>query len=166
MYSEREKIVSYIGLGSNLYDRKNNILVATNKIKKIKDTFVNKSSSIYENDPVGYENQGKFLNSVVEIFTLLSPKELLVELQNIEFFLKRERTIHWGPRTMDLDILFYGNSIIKEKDLMIPHEHLTERAFVLVPLAEIAPEYVNPATNKNISTHLIELGEIKGIYKI
>ncbi|RJX25037.1 MAG: 2-amino-4-hydroxy-6-hydroxymethyldihydropteridine diphosphokinase [Dethiobacter sp.] len=165
MYFQGEKVVSYIGLGSNLGNRKDNICKALKNIENIKHTKISKTSSFYENEPVGYTRQGKFVNCVAEVLTLFSPQKLLEELQKIENLLKRKRVFRWGPRTIDLDILFYGDSIIKEEKLVIPHERLTERAFVLVPLAEIAPDFINPETGKKISQHLIELGEIRGMNK-
>ncbi len=157
MYLQEKEVVAYIGIGSNIGNRQENLEKSIEEMKKMRSTCVNKTSSFYDTEPVGFVDQDRFLNAVVEIHTSLFPRELLNNLQQIEILLKRKKTRHWGPRTIDLDILFYGNHKIQEKDLVIPHERLTERAFVLAPMAEIAPSFVNPATGQKISWHLGEL---------
>ncbi len=162
MYLQKKEVVAYIGVGSNIGNRQENLEKSIEEMKKMRSTRVSKISSFYDTEPVGFVNQDRFLNAVVEICTFLSPRELLNNLQQIEIVLKRKKTRRWGPRTIDLDILFYGNYKIQERDLVIPHERLTERAFVLVPLAEIAPFFVNPASGQKISWHLAELRSKKG----
>ncbi len=157
MHSQEKEVVAYIGIGSNMGKRQENLEKSVEKMKKMRSTRVSKISSFYDTEPVGFVDQDRFLNAVVEIHTFLSPRELLVNLQQIEIALKRKKTKRWGPRTIDLDILFYDNRKIQEKDLIIPHERLTERAFVLVPLVEIAPSFINPASGQKISWHLDEL---------
>ncbi|MCM8801442.1 MAG: 2-amino-4-hydroxy-6-hydroxymethyldihydropteridine diphosphokinase [Candidatus Omnitrophica bacterium] len=142
-------VTSYIGLGSNLGDREKNINSAIERLKHLKDTRVSGVSSIIETKPVGGPPQEKFLNAVVKIQTKLSPKQLLRELQDIELQLGRIRSVKNGPRTIDLDILFYGNKRIKEKDLIIPHPRIKERDFVLIPLGEIAPQIVKRLSNED-----------------
>lgn len=125
----------YIGLGANIEPR---ALYLERAVKKMEEKIeILKVSSIYETEPVGYKNQDRFLNAVLVGKTSLSPKELLFFLQTIEEELNRRREIRWGPRTIDLDVLFYGERAIKEKDLEIPHPRIGERAFVLIPLEEI-----------------------------
>jgi 2-amino-4-hydroxy-6-hydroxymethyldihydropteridine diphosphokinase len=136
--------LAYLGIGSNLGDRAKNISMAIKKINRIKSTKVTKISSIRETDPVSSIPQGKFLNAAIEINTSLLPKELLINLQSIESELGRVRSERNAPRTIDLDILLYGNLEINEKDLIIPHPRMNEREFVLIPLKEIAPA---PACN-------------------
>lgn len=139
---------SFIGIGSNLGNKEENIRKAVELIKK--KCKILKKSSLYETEPIGFKKQDWFLNSVVEIETGLKPIELLEFLQSIEKNLKRAKTIKYGPRIIDLDILFYGNEILKEKNLVVPHPRLHERLFVLEPLKEIAPRFVHPVLKKKI----------------
>lgn len=138
----------FVGIGSNLGDKEGNIRNAINLMKG--KCRILKLSSLYETEPVGYENQDWFLNCVAEIETKLNPNELLEFLQSIEKKLGRVKTIKNGPRIIDLDILFYGDKIIKEDSLTVPHPRLHERLFVLEPLKEIAPEIVHPVLGKSI----------------
>lgn len=131
---------SYIALGSNLGDRHFNINKAIEYLKANQNIRVEKVSSIIETEPQGGPPQGKFLNAVVKIKTSLSCEELLRFLQDIENKLGRKRSIKNGPRTIDLDILLYGNKKIDEEDLKIPHPKMFERDFVLKPLLEIEPD--------------------------
>lgn len=105
-------------------------------------------SSVYETAPVGFTDQGDFLNIVIEVSTTLDAYNLLTVCQEIELELGRVRTIRWGPRKVDLDILLYNNDTIKAENLIIPHLRMHERAFVLIPLLEIAPEVVHPVTGR------------------
>lgn len=141
----------YLSLGTNIGDRKKNIEEAIKNIKNIENTFIIKESKILETEPFGYKEQDDFLNSCLKIKTLLSPQELLSKLLNIEKIMGRKRIIKWGPRIIDIDILFYDNDIISEDNLAIPHPYITERMFVLEPLSEIAPNYVHPLERKSIS---------------
>lgn len=130
----------YIALGANLGDRAANLELAVEHISKLPGTRISAISKVYETDPVGYTEQGRFLNMVIEINTSIEPLILLRELLNIEKLLKRTRDIHWGPRTIDIDILLYGDREINLPDLIIPHPRMFERAFVLVPLRDVYPE--------------------------
>jgi 2-amino-4-hydroxy-6-hydroxymethyldihydropteridine diphosphokinase len=137
-------VTCYIGIGSNLGDRKRFIDAAIEKMKRAKGVTVVRASSLYETDPVGAVPQGKFLNGVLEIETDRSAREVLRILGEIEDSLGRTREIANGPRTIDLDLLLYGDEVIDERDLVVPHPRMHEREFVLKPLKEIAPDFVHP----------------------
>ena len=130
-------VTCYIGIGSNLGNRQEYIDKAINIIKSNKNIIFKRSSSIYETEPVSDIPQGKFLNGVLEIETALEPRELLKELNGIEIGLGRVRTVKDAPREIDLDILYYGQEMVREKDLMIPHPKINEREFVLKGLREL-----------------------------
>ena len=129
--------ICYIGIGSNLGDRQGYIDKAISFLKSNKDMRFKRSSSIYQTDPVSDIPQGRFLNGVLEIETSLSPKELLKELNGIESKLGRRRSVKNAPREIDLDILYYGQETVEEKDLIIPHPKINEREFVLKGLREL-----------------------------
>ena len=151
-----------IALGSNLGDRLANLAHARKwMMKKIK---VKDESSIYETEPWGVTDQPRFLNQVVVGQTSLSPEELLHFLKQIEIEMGRVKTIRFGPRLIDLDILLMGNLEYNSPDLTIPHPRMTERAFVLVPLAEIAPNLVIPGTDQTI-TELCKALDLSGVCK-
>lgn len=141
----------FLGLGSNLGDREKNIKEALKRLRESGIAREIKISSFYETEPEGVKNQPFFLNAVLEMETFLSPRNLLDALQVLERQLGRKKGRKWGPRIIDLDILFYGNLVMKEKDLEIPHPLLAERSFVLTPLAELAPETIHPALKKTVS---------------
>ncbi|ADL67952.1 2-amino-4-hydroxy-6-hydroxymethyldihydropteridine pyrophosphokinase [Thermoanaerobacterium thermosaccharolyticum DSM 571] len=132
---------TYMSIGSNVGDREGYLKSALIKLTK-NSVIIEKVSPIYETEPVGYKEQGKFLNAVVQTKTELKPHELLKVINTVEKELGRERLIRWGPRTIDIDILLYGDVTINDDDLKIPHERMWERAFVLVPLNDIAPNIV------------------------
>lgn len=127
----------YLGLGSNIEDREKFLIDAIILLKNHDRISVNDLSSIYETEPVGYLEQDKFLNCVLLISTDLEPYDLLEVIHKVESDLNRKREIHWGPRTIDIDILLYDNIKIEEKDLIIPHKEMWGRGFVLLPLQEI-----------------------------
>ena len=114
-------------------------------------------SKFIETEPYGPVEQDNFLNGCVEIETLYEPKELLATVNRIEDEANRTREIHWGPRTLDIDIVLYNNDIVNEKDLLIPHVEMHKRLFVLEPLKQIAPYAVHPILNKTVSQMLEEL---------
>lgn len=130
---------AFLSMGSNMGDKKQNIDKAVSLLDSHKEIKVLKISSYYETEPVGYTDQDWFLNIVVKISTDLDPYALLDYCHNIEQQLKRVRKIHWGPRTIDLDILLYDNVVNIDEVLTIPHPRMKERAFVMIPLHEIAP---------------------------
>ena len=139
----------YIGIGSNLGNKEENIEKAIDLIKE--KCKILKVSSLFETEPMYYKNQDWFLNCAIKIETKLNPQELLAFLQSIEKILGRVMTIKNGPRTIDLDILFYSDEVIKTNNLTIPHPRLHKRLFVLEPLKEICPEFVHPILKKSIS---------------
>ena len=126
-----------LSIGSNIGDRKDNIEEAVRRINGLKGTRVLKISGMYETEPVGYEDQPYFLNICVLINTTQSPMELLDSIHEIEDQLKRKRVIRWGPRTIDIDIITYGDLNIDTEELQIPHPRYRQRAFVLRPMADI-----------------------------
>lgn len=150
---------AYLCLGSNLGDREKNIKRAIRLIEKTPEIKVSKVSSLYETEAVGDKDQGRFLNQTIEVSTTFSPYEILGRLWKIENRLGRKRKKRWGPRIIDLDILLYGELVINEEDLKIPHSHMHERAFVLVPLVEIASMARHPASGKTAEELLANLGE-------
>lgn len=142
-------ITVFIAFGSNQGDRKDLIEQAIALIKK--KYTVTKISSLYETDPVGYLDQNKFLNGVLEAHTSATANDVLLFLQSVETKLGRVRTVKNGPRTIDLDILLYGQETIKTQNLEVPHPRMHQRLFVLEPLNEIAPNLIHPILNKRIS---------------
>ena len=130
---------AFLGLGSNLGDREANIRESIERLSH-HPIRIEKVSSIYETAPVGLTDQPDFLNAVIEIETDLDPFELLDVVMNVEKELGRVRNIRWGPRVIDIDVLLYDDAIIDTPELVVPHPRMTERAFVMAPLAEIAPD--------------------------
>ena len=143
-------VQAYLGLGSNIGDRKQQLLKAIDLIGNIKGIKVTKQSSIYETAPIGYTDQPNFLNLCLEIETELSPQQLLKHCLDIEQQLHRVREIRWVPRTLDIDILLYSDNIIETDNLSIPHPRMQERAFVLITLNDIASDKKDPRLNKKI----------------
>jgi len=143
-------VQAYLGLGSNIGDRKQQLLKAIDLIGNIKGIKVTKQSSIYETAPIGYTDQPNFLNLCLEIETELSPQQLLKHCLDIEQQLHRVREIRWGPRTLDIDILLYSDNIIETDNLSIPHPRMQERAFVLIPLNDVASDKKDPRLNQKI----------------
>ncbi len=144
----------YLGIGSNLGDRLENL---NQSIKSLApEVRVVQLSSIYKTEPWGYQDQPAFLNQVCEAETSLTPLRLLNKLKRIEKEVGRKETFRYGPRIIDLDILFYGSLVKKTARLEIPHPCLHDRAFVLVPLVEIAPNFVHPVFGETIHDLLLE----------
>jgi len=142
--------IAYIGLGSNIGDRLENCKQAL-RLMNTARTQVLQVSSFYQTSPAGYTDQPDFINAAAKIQTQLDPVELLDFLQQIELSLGKNITVRWGPRSIDLDIVLYDNLIINQGRLQIPHPRMLERAFVLTPLAEIAPEMIHPVMGKTIA---------------
>lgn len=140
----------YLGLGSNMGDRQEKLNFALDTLRNHADIALIKVAPVIETDPVGYLAQAKFLNTVAEIKTELAPALLLAVLQQIEQAAGRVRTVNWGPRPLDIDILLYDNLVFSEPNLTIPHPHLRQREFVLLPLAHIAPHLPVPPDNRTV----------------
>lgn len=157
---ERKWNKVYIAAGSNLGDKEETLKEAIDKIDKRKDCVVTKVSNFYTTDPVGYEDQDQFVNCVFEINTLQTPSELMDTLLEVEKDFKRERIIRWGPRTLDLDIIFYNDIISYDEHILIPHPRAHERQFVMKPMCDINPYYVHPIYIKRVMDISSELGEL------
>lgn len=157
--------IAYIALGSNITPRDNYLKQAVQSLQQTDHIDVINESHIYETEPVGYMDQGNFLNMVVEIKTSLKPLELLNCCQLIEEHLGRKREIRWGPRTIDLDILLYNQENIITEQLIVPHPRMHERAFVLIPLKDVSPTVNVPILNKTVTAILAEtpIDEKRGV---
>ncbi len=145
----------YLGLGANLGDREANLACAVKLLAKSVD--VERISSLYETAPWGYEDQPRFLNCACEGRTHLRPQALLAAVKDVERSMGRGPTFRNGPRLIDVDILFYGQEIVSEPGLEVPHPRLAERAFVLVPLADVASEYLHPVLKVTVAELLQRL---------
>jgi 2-amino-4-hydroxy-6-hydroxymethyldihydropteridine diphosphokinase len=158
---------AYIGLGSNIGDRELKLLLAVAELGKLPGSRVTALSPFYETEPVGGVAQDNFYNAVARIATTLSPPALLDELQRIEVeVFHRKKSVHWGPRSMDLDILLYGDQVLHDDRLTIPHPHLATRRFVLQPLADIAPSLIHPFLGKSIPELLAALTGTEKVVRI
>lgn len=157
---------AYICAGSNIGDRVGYLQQANMLLKDTPGITVLEISSIYETEPVGYKDQEWFANAVIKIETDLEPHDLLAECMRIEKQLGRDRSTEerWGPRTLDLDILFYDDRIIAEEDLRIPHPRMHERAYALVPMLELDPDFVHPILGKTVVDLHNELEEPEEVY--
>ncbi len=153
----------YLSMGSNLGDRRGNLAAAIQRLHALME--IEKVSSVYETEPVGYLEQPRFLNIAVAGVTRLSPQEFLKRAKKIEAALGRQETVRNGPRPIDIDIIFYDNLTLDSEPLTIPHPRMAERAFVLAPLTEIAPEVVHPARGSTARELLAEVPQ-EGVKKI
>lgn len=153
----------YISLGSNMESRYGYLEEAIKQLRSIDEIEVSTISSVYETDPVGYVDQPAFLNLVICIETTLRPLDLLSETQVIETILGRKRDIKWGPRTIDLDILLYDQENMNVERLMIPHPRMWQRAFVIVPLLEIAPDLFIDELGLSIKEVYEQLNDKEGV---
>ena len=155
----RARHTAYIAVGSNLGDKAAHIQQALNLIDQSEHTKILLKSTLIETDPVGYDDQDTFLNGMIKVSTTLTPKKLIHWLMSIEAALKRERLVKWGPRTIDLDIIYYDDCVTDDSDIILPHPRMQERAFVLEPLGEIAPYAVHPLYKKRTVEMLADLNK-------
>ena len=155
----------YIGFGSNIGDRLVHIQNAIHALSKTEGIALQKISSVYKTDPIGYEAQAQFLNGVAAIQTSVPPLSLLHTLKDIETTIGRQHRIRWGPREIDLDILIYGDLCFQTEKLVIPHPEMHHRRFVLAPLAEIALDLVHPVFQETVHTLLERLEDDKTVVK-
>lgn len=159
----RKRATAYIGLGSNLGDREHYLQQALELLDQVENVAVVRCSSIYETAPYGPVEQGDFLNMAASIETLLPPMQLLKELHRIENALGRKRDIHWGPRSIDLDILLFNRDNIEEEKLSVPHPELPKRLFVLAPLMDIASHLIVPGINRSVTELYQRFKNEKGV---
>ncbi len=152
----RKKHRAYLSIGSNIGDKEGYLDYAVDQLNLDEYVWVNKVSSFIVTEPYGDVSQDDFLNGCIEIDTLYTPDELLAVIGDIEQGAGRKRIVHWGPRTLDIDILLYDRELIMQENLIIPHIDMTKRAFVLEPLVEIAPYAYHPGCNKT-AMELLEL---------
>lgn len=156
----------FLGLGTNEGDRLWFLRQALGNLCQFLSVDVRVVSSVYETEPVGYADQEWFLNAVIELESMTSPDVLLSVIRDIEKKLLRHRVVRWGPRTIDIDILCFGEQIIERPDLQVPHPRLKERRFVLEPFAEIAPAWRYPGTMHSIKWLLHECQDNHRVRKI
>lgn len=154
----------YIGIGSNLGDRKANIVEAVDRVSKLPSTRVVRASSLYESEPLG-DAKTWFVNSVIEIETEIAPDALLRKLKAIEQAMGRKRVKgkRWGSRVIDLDILLWNQEVVEKRSLRIPHPEMHKRRFVLLPLAELAPHVVHPNLGQSVSSLLATVKDAKRV---
>ncbi|MGI6678185.1 MAG: 2-amino-4-hydroxy-6-hydroxymethyldihydropteridine diphosphokinase [Dehalobacterium sp.] len=157
----------YLSLGSNMGNKKEYLSQALKYLKEVPTIRITRKSSLYQTDPVGYVEQDYFLNAVLELETSLEPETLLKTTQEIENKLNRKRTIRWGPRTIDIDLLLFNDQIISTPDLVIPHAQMHLRRFVLVPLAELDPKIFIPGVGQveQIVASCADQGRVSRVYQ-
>jgi 2-amino-4-hydroxy-6-hydroxymethyldihydropteridine diphosphokinase len=158
------KVKVFLSLGSNLGDKEKNLKDA-HFILEQNDIIINKSSKLYITKPFGYLEQDDFLNECLLCYTDKSPQDILKVIQNIEKTLKRERIIRWGPRTIDVDILFHGDNVIKTDNLEIPHPGIPQRDFVLRPLMDLDPDFIHPVLKKSVKELYLLIEDKCEVYK-
>jgi 2-amino-4-hydroxy-6-hydroxymethyldihydropteridine diphosphokinase len=158
--------IAFIGIGSNQGDRRQACMNAVHAFDTWERGSLTKVSSLYESEPWGYEEQNWFINCVIKIATKEDALGLLAFLQDVEQRLGKQKEFHWGPRTIDLDLLFFNQSVIDEPRLKVPHPHLHERRFVLEALTEIEPSLIHPVLNQPVSHLLHHVQDTKKVFKL
>ena len=158
--------IVYAGLGSNLGNKSDNIKKALDMLDMADNANVIAVSSLYETEPEGYEDQDWFLNAATQLEITLSPVELLKLFKEIEQAMGRHKSVRWGPREIDLDLLLYDELSFESQDLVVPHPRMHQRAFVLAPLAEIAENVLHPVLGKTVGILLAELQTAKSVKRI
>lgn len=154
---------AYLALGTNIGERERNLQDAVKGLQAIEGISLVELSAVYETEPVGYTDQAAFLNMAVAVETTLSPEELLQTVLHLEQELGRVRVIRWGPRTIDIDILLYGETTVELPHLCIPHPEMTGRAFVLVPLNDICDQTTLLINGKSLAWWLEQANDRKGV---
>jgi len=154
-HTQKEQHTIYLGMGTNTGSRLENLLAAIDALSP--EVLVVRRSPIYQTPPWGYTDQPDFLNLVLEGSTSLAPEALLQHLKRVEAKIGRTANFRWGPREIDIDILFYGRLVLEEEGLKIPHPRLHERAFVLVPLADLTTSFIHPILHKTVAELLAEI---------
>ena len=161
---------AYVGVGSNLGDRWGYLALGARELRATPGIAVARASWVYETDPVGPPGQGRYLNAALEVETAVPPLQLLGVLLRIERKAHRRRSVRWGPRTLDLDLLLYGDIELRTPELIIPHPALTGRRFVLVPLADLCPDRVVPGTGATVAELLARTPPLgvtgRGLYPV
>jgi 2-amino-4-hydroxy-6-hydroxymethyldihydropteridine diphosphokinase len=152
----------FLGVGTNLGDRHANLVAARMAVSKF--ILIEKTSRVYETAPWGFLDQPDFLNQVWEATTTLMPLDLMHQLQQVETDLGREPSVQYGPRLIDIDILLYSNLVYRSTEMIIPHPHISERIFVLAPLAELVPDLLIPGFDLSVK-ELVDAHAVNG-YKI
>jgi 2-amino-4-hydroxy-6-hydroxymethyldihydropteridine diphosphokinase len=160
-----KSVTAYLGLGSNLGDRFLNLREALRRLKDSSGLEISRISPVYETDPVGGPSQPRYLNMVVEIVTKIEARKLLKMCQEIENEMGRVRAERWGPRTIDIDIIIYGDMVSSTRELTIPHPLFHEREFVLRPMADIAPDLLHPVLDLSVR-ELLDGVEESGVKKM
>jgi 2-amino-4-hydroxy-6-hydroxymethyldihydropteridine diphosphokinase len=155
--TERAPVIAYLGLGANLDDPRQQLSEALERLNAAEEVEVTRVSSFYRNPPLGPSNQPWYVNAAARVRTRLGPEELLRLLQLVEAAMGRVRGERWGPRRLDLDLLLYNGEVIFAPGLVVPHPEMHRRGFVLVPLAEIAPQAWHPVLGKSAGDLLSEL---------
>jgi 2-amino-4-hydroxy-6-hydroxymethyldihydropteridine diphosphokinase len=155
----------FIGLGSNLGDRAKYLHRALLELINLHQTTIKKYSSVYETEPIGTKGQPNFLNMVAELDSMLRPDDLVHELKEIELRVGRTLSEHWGPREIDLDLLYYGGEMVNETELQVPHPEISNRRFVLVPLKEIAADFQDPLRHLSIEELLQRCSDTGAVRK-
>lgn len=149
--------VAYLGLGTNMGNRLNNLADAKDRLRSLPGVRLGKTSAVYETEPVGMSGANNFLNAVCSVMTSLPPHQLLYSLKGLESEMGRKEKGKMEPRIIDMDLLMYGSRRIQEDGLTVPHPRMHQRRFVLIPLCQIAPEVFHPVLAKNVRDILLEL---------